>query len=141
VYVTTSSYEQQLLQQLQYHMLHESVSEELRQQLQSAAAAGTSNLQLLSAKRLDSHVLGLLLPSQWHSSSGRDEVSWQPSVADEDTASPAGQQQPSKEFIQLCWHWLADRSDAADVSHWPLLPVTGGKLRLLMQPAQVRLGG
>lgn len=151
VYVTANELEQQLFQGLKYHMLHEGVGEELRQQLRDVAAVGGSNVHVLTAKRLDSHVLGLLLPPEWHSSRGHVEVSWQPqgdgmaataaAAADATdgatTAAASVQGHPSREFIQLCWRWLADRSDAADVCHWQLLPVTGGKLRLLQQPAQV----
>lgn len=153
VYVAASQQEQQLLGQLKHLLLHEGVGSSLRQQLQSIAAAGVSNIHALTARQLDSHVLGLLLPPEWHSSSGHVEVSWHPPPGSEAVSGPADgehgaatalqrqQQQPSQEFIQLCWQWLADRSDAADVLHWPLLPVTGGKLRLLQQPAQVRVGG
>jgi sacsin len=180
VYVAVSMEEQQLLQGLKQHMLHQGVGQELRQQLQAAAAAGASNVHVLTAGRLDSHVLGLLMPPEWHSSRGHVEVSWQldpdSTVPQQEQQQPrlfegaeaalvpaadaaagtethggqaAGEQQqqqqqgeacqqPSREFIQLCWRWLADRADAADVAHWPLLPVTGGRLRLLQQPAQVR---
>jgi hypothetical protein len=184
VYVAVSMEEQQLLQGLKQHMLHQGVSKALRQQLQAVAAAGVSNVHVLTAGRFDSHVLGLLMPPEWHSSRGHVEVSWRPDPyrtvpqqqqqsdgteaallpaadtaavpagdAAAGTAHDAGQaageqqqqqqqgeacQQPSRELIQLCWRWLADRGDAADVVHWPLLPVTGSKLRLLQQPAQVR---
>lgn len=166
VYVTTSTTERQLLQGLPHLMLHEGLGEGLRAQLAVVAAAGASNVHVLTAARFDSHVLGLLLPPSWHSSRGLVEVEWhlQPqqhhdqdqqeqlqAAASDATAADAGgvgagvdaQQQPSEDlvlFVQLCWRWLADRSDVADVCHWPLLPVTGGKLRLLQQPAQVRLG-
>lgn len=151
VYVTANALEQQLFQGLKYHMLHEGVNEELWRQLRDVAAVGGSNVHVLTAKWLDSHVLGLLLPPDWHSSKGHVEVAWQPQgddtaaaaaaapdAADGATAAAASVQgHPTREFIQLCWRWLADRCDAADVCHWPLLPVTGGKLRLLQQPAQV----
>lgn len=174
VYVTTSQHEQQLLNNgLKCYMLHERVGAPLQQQLQLLANAGVSNLNVLDVKCFDAHVLGLLLPSEWHSSRGHTEVAWQPqpeegsggdadvtqaeTAAGSTTASTAAaqggviaaegvsrtvqdvvvQRQPSEEFIRLCWQWLAHRSDAADVCHWPLLPVTGGKLRLLQQPAQV----
>lgn len=149
VYVTVSSAEQQLLQGLPYHVLHPGVPLALRQQLQVVAAAGASNIHLLTATRFDSHILGLLMPPAWHSSRGHVEVTWQPEqqplqAAESEESPPdapveaTAQQQPSKAFIRLCWQWLADRADAADVRHWPLLPVTGSKLRLLQQPAQVR---
>jgi hypothetical protein len=157
VYVTVSSAEQQLLQGLPYQFLHEGVSMALRQQLQVVAAASASNIHVLTAARFDSHILGLLMPPEWHSSRSHVEVTWLPeqqqqqqqleaadsaeAPADAATGAvvAAAQQQPSKAFFRLCWQWLADRADAADVKHWPLLPVTGGKLRLLQQPAQARL--
>jgi hypothetical protein len=157
VYVTVSSDEQQLLQRLPYHVMHAGVPLALRQQLQVVAAAGASNIHVLTAARFDSHILGLLMPPGWHSSRGHVEVTWQPEqqlleaaesdIIPSDAAHGAveaaqqqqqQQQQPSKAFIRLCWQWLADRADAAEVRHWPLLPVTGSKLRLLQQPAQVR---
>lgn len=166
VYVTLSRHEQQLLQGLKHHLLHQGVGEGLRQQLKAVAAAGSSNIHVLTAARLDSHVLGLLMPPEWHSSLGHVEFNWHPEqLPHQQGQQPLGgqqqpaaaasgvveaadavatqqqqqQQQPSKEFIRLCWRWMAERGDAADVSHWPLLPVKGGKLRLLQQPAQVRL--
>jgi hypothetical protein len=149
VYVPLSRHEQQLLQGLKHHLLHPGVGEGLRQQLKAVAAAGSSNVHVLTAARLDSHVLGVLMPPEWHSSLGHVEFYWHPEQEQEQqqggpsVGGAAGathsQQQPSKEFIRLCWRWLAERGDAADVCHWPLLPVKGNRLRLLQQPAQVRL--
>jgi hypothetical protein len=164
LYVPADSIEQQLLAQLPGQLLHPSVSGDLKQQLLQIAAAGVSNIRLITCKTLDEHILPQLFNSSWF---GQLEVTWvaASSAADAEQLDEAQQQQqqqqqldeaqqqqldeaqqqqqqqqrgPSREFIKLLWQWLGQRGDAAELAHWPVLPVAGGKLRLLQQPAQVR---
>jgi hypothetical protein len=109
-------------------------------------------------------ILSQLLPQQWHR---QQEVYWQPpeqqlaagaaaAAADASAVSadsnpmeemagppllltPQQQQQPSRALLRLFWEWMAPRSDAADLTDWPVVPVSRGKLRQLQQPAQVSL--
>jgi sacsin len=164
-YVPTSAEERQLLARLQHHMLHDGVLPDVHKLLLCIARARSTNMHEITSHRLDEHLLALLLPPAWHSSSGLDEVAWQPPedtsatglnvqpAADEAGAAAAAaaagdtqqqqqqRPQPSRAFIRLLWQWLASRTDAAEIRHWPILPSRGGKLRLLKQPAQVRSMG
>lgn len=111
-------------------------------------------------------ILPQLLPQQWYQ---QQEVYWQPPQQQQPAAAAAASavpdvpgrvhesaglpllptpqqqqqlqhlQQPSRALLRLLWQWLAPRADAADLSDWPVLSVTRGKLRQLQQPAQVRL--
>jgi sacsin len=157
LYVPADKCEQQLLSQLPGQLLHPSVCIHLQQLLQ-IAAAGVSNVRLITCRSLDEHILPQLLPPAWHgqleviwsafsSSSSSQESAVTTSTGDADHLDEAQQPQPqqqqqqrepSREFITLLWQWLGQRSDAAELAHWPVLPVAGGKLRLLQQPAQVR---
>jgi sacsin len=161
LYMPANSLEQQLLQQLPGQLLHLSVSAELKQQLLQIAAAGVSNIRVISCRSLDEYILPQLLPPAWFS---QLEVTWDRNSSNHPDSSTRTnsqdavvqevdpqqqqqhiaqqqpqeqQQQPSREFVVLLWQWLSQRSDAADLAHWPLLPVAGGRLRLLQQPAQV----
>lgn len=85
---------------------------------------------------MDDYLLPQLLPPHWHN---QLEVAWsQPTGATATTLS-ATATEPSIGFIRLLWQWLGDREDVAEVAHWPLLPLVGGCLRLLIQPAQVSM--
>jgi hypothetical protein len=156
LYVPADPVEQQLLSQLPGQLLHPSVSVDLNQQLLQIAAAGVSNVGIITCRSLDQHILPQLLPAVWY---GQLEVTWSAfssstsqdsalttSTGEADPPDEAQQQQqqqqqqqrePSREFIQLLWQWIGQRGDAAELARWPVLPVAGGKLRLLQQPAQV----
>jgi sacsin len=160
LYVPADPVEQQLLSQLSGQLLHPSVSGDLKQQLLQIAAAGVSNVRLITCRILDQHILQQLLPAAWYGQL-EVEVTWSASSSStsQDSALTTGigeadapdepqqqqpqqqQREPSKEFIKLLWQWMAQRGDAAELAHWPVLPVAGGKLRLLQQPAQVRHHG
>jgi sacsin len=163
LYVPADAQEQHLLSQLPGQLLHPGASTELKQQLLQIAPAGFSNISIISCKSLDEALLPQLLPPAWF---GKLEVTWDrgsnPTIVSSQGVTPSTapeqlqgaqqqqqqqqqqlqeqqrqQQQPSEEFVRLLWQWLAQRSDATDLAHWPVLPVAGGKLRLLQQPAQV----
>lgn len=153
VYVCSDSLEQQLLAALPNQVLHPAAGPVLLQQLLQIAAAGVTNIAQVSASSLDTLLLPLLLPAAWRgqlevdwearssssSGSGIQEATLAAEITPAATAEVANHhhQQPSREFIRLLWRWLSDRSDASDLCDWPVLPVAGGKLRLLRQPAQV----
>lgn len=147
VYVCSTQLEHQLLQVLPQQILHPAVGPVLQQQLLQVAATRATNIAQLTVRSLDQHIMAQLLPPAWK---GQQQVDWAPdaphATAVEGSAGQAAQQQqqqvwkqPSRDFIKLLWHWLADRPDVADLTQWPVLAVAGCKLRLLQQPAQVRL--
>lgn len=144
VYIAVGQQEQQLLGELQHQVLHAGTPPDLQALLLQVAAAGVCNLHQVTAHRMDAHILPLLLPPSWRSSGAFDEVAWHPEQHQQQKQQEQQQHQrvmqPSTAFIRLLWQWLAERADAGDISHWPILPIHGGKLRLLKQPAQVSLG-
>ncbi len=79
------------------------------------AAHGHLNLRVVTCEAASSALLPLLLPPAWR--------------AQTDVA--ADQQQPSSEWLQQLWSWLAQQephSVAALLQQWPLLPTLQGRL-------------
>jgi hypothetical protein len=138
-YLTSSSQEQQLLQAVQYQLVHPGCSAHLQSQLQQIANAGTVNVEMVTGAALDKYLLLEVLPYSWHKkrlvewdcSSGSEAADADSSP--EDTCS----NQPSREWIQGMWEWLSSSRMAVPLE-WPLVPVRGGKLCSTASPVQVR---
>ena len=90
------------------------------------------NLRGITCEAASSALLPLLLPPEWR---GQTEVAAAAPTPASASGIPPGtpdQLQPSSEWLQQLWSWLAQqqepRSVAALLRQWPLLPTLQGRL-------------
>lgn len=142
-FVATSPADYQLLGTLDQVLLHPGLPQPAVHKLLDIAALGVLNVSVIDCKALDAHLLPRLLPAAWLAAvqRGEKEVGYTPAAADHELQGSDSVERtekkavPSSDWLSSLWTWLADRPDVADLCSWPLLPLQGGRLRVL-EPAQ-----
>jgi hypothetical protein len=134
-YLASGSQEQQLLQAVQYQLVHPGCSAQLQGQLQQVANTGLVNVEIVSGTALDKCLLQEVLPYSWHK---KRLVEWDYSLGGAEAGDGSASRQPSRVWVQGMWEWLSS-SRLAVPQEWPLVPVRGGKLCSTASPIQVRV--